>query len=494
MRLLALFCSATVAAALTPVVSFAQYNQVPIVSTSMGGIVSGTYGYFKYVSATNIAVNASSTSLPVGTLSIYNDSVGGPEPYGTSDTLVTARFQNAGMALDIGHNNDYVAWLQNRYYNNNATRGNIALNPLGGNVGIGTPSPTVALEVKSISARYGILNSDGVVQLGTYLNDTTGIGNLGTKSNHKLGFFTNDGGTAVVLDTTGKVGVGTVSPSSPLTVSATGLGVEQTNGTVRLGTFVNTTAGYLGTVTSHPLIFYTSNTNVFTIGANGDVGIMTSPVAGTRLNVLSSSNYTTYSVNSASGGGGVALAGYNSNTGAIGGAGWGGYGIWCGAGTCGGASSWNVSSDARLKDRIENLPSNWGLAVIEKLRPVTYHWRDVKRDKREGEQIGFIAQEVSPVLPALVSQAKGTSTTITLTGNKTAHIQDPMSIKYDLLAVPLVKAVQELKAENDNLRSDHAALQALKADNDDLRREVELLKQQVRAMNERGATAHGGQR
>lgn len=445
-------------AALVPAVSFAQFNQATIISTSMGGVVSGTYGYYKYVSASNIAVNASSTAVPVAnTFSTYSDFMGDPAKTGSSDSAVTARFQNVGMALDIGHNTNYVAWLQNRYYSINGNAANLAINPIGGYVGIGTITPTAPLEVKSITGNYGILNGDGVIQLGTYLNDTTGIGNLGTKTNHKLGFFTNNQSTAMLLDTTGYVGIGTISPASPLTVSATGLGVEQTNGTVRLGTFVNATAGYLGTVTSHPLIFYTNNINAFTIGATGEVGIATTPVAGTKLTVFGSSNYAAYATNSASGG--VAFAGYNSNTGAYGGAGWTSYGVYCGAGTCGGVNAWTVSSDARLKDAITDLPNDWGLAAIDKLRPVTYHWRDVKRDRKEGEQIGFIAQEVKPVLPALVSQDKGTSATITVAGGISRTITDPMSIKYDLLVVPLVKAVQELKVDNDNLRTSNASLQ-----------------------------------
>jgi hypothetical protein len=52
-------------ATLAPAAAFAQFNQATIISTSMGGIVSGTYGYFKYVSATSFSAPTISTTTAI---------------------------------------------------------------------------------------------------------------------------------------------------------------------------------------------------------------------------------------------------------------------------------------------------------------------------------------------------------------------------------------------------------------------------------------------
>jgi len=64
----------------------------------------------------------------------------------------------------------------------------------------------------------------------------------------------------------GKVGIGTVTPGfGKLTVRSGGpiitdwYGIEHTDGTVRMSTYIDPTGGWLGTITSHPLKFYVAN-------------------------------------------------------------------------------------------------------------------------------------------------------------------------------------------------------------------------------------------
>jgi hypothetical protein len=208
-----------------------------------------------------------------------------------------------------------------------------------------------------------------------------------------------------------------------------------------------------------------SGTTTFTY-TGGNVGIGTSTPTNGKLEVQTTSGkavyaastanaYTIWSTNSNSGG--VGVYGINTNTSSAGALGYGSYGVYCPTGSCGGGAAWTTSSDTRLKEQVKDLPNSWGLAAIGKLRPVTYHWRDAKRDRKEGEQVGFIAQDVKTVFPNLVLTDKGSSTTITLAGGKKVTVQDPMSLKYELLVAPLVKAVQELKADNDNLRAEFEA-------------------------------------
>ena len=103
-------------------------------------------------------------------------------------------------------------------------------------------------------------------------------------------------------------------------------------------------------------------------------------------------------------------------------------------------------SDARLKTNIKDLNREQGLDAIARLRPVTFHWRSRELDEKRGEQIGLIAQEVQPVFPKLVSVAKIS----TLRTDANDAVPNPLTLNYEGLIVPLVKAVQELKAVNDN--------------------------------------------
>lgn len=153
-----------------------------------------------------------------------------------------------------------------------------------------------------------------------------------------------------------------------------------------------------------------------------------------------------------------------------------GYGVYCNSGNtngCGGNRNWFNSSDVRLKDHIAELGSDDGLAAVMKLRPVRYEWKDkVSAGKPE---LGFIAQDVEKVLPELVGT--GLDQDITLTDGSTLKIENVKVMSYGQVTVPLVKAVQELKAENDELRD---LVTELRAINDNLEQRVERLEAEAR--------------
>lgn len=90
-------------------------------------------------------------SAPTAKLHVYHSQAGAPATSGSSDASISTRFQTANIALDIGVYGNGVTWLQNRLYNNFATNYSIALQPNGGNVGIGVAIPSAALEVAGIS-------------------------------------------------------------------------------------------------------------------------------------------------------------------------------------------------------------------------------------------------------------------------------------------------------------------------------------------------------
>jgi hypothetical protein len=77
-------------------------------------------------------------------------------------------------------------------------------------------------------------------------------------------------------------------------------------------------------------------------------------------------------------------------------------------GTAGGTSGWTTVSDGRLKTNIDDLGD--GVETVMRLRPVRFEWRS-SEDRTVGKdlalaaahpQVGFIAQEVAPVVPEAV--------------------------------------------------------------------------------------------
>ncbi len=100
------------------------------------------------------------------------------------------------------------AFIKNDTAQQSGANLNISGNGLfGGNVGIGTASPQSKLAVQATG--YGITQTGGTVTLGTFI--TTAVGGsawFGTRSNHPLNFFTNDGSPQMTIETNGNVGIG----------------------------------------------------------------------------------------------------------------------------------------------------------------------------------------------------------------------------------------------------------------------------------------------
>jgi len=100
--------------------------------------------------------------------------------------------------------------------------------------------------------------------------------------------------------------------------------------------------------------------------------------------------------------------------------------------------AWTTSSDKRWKSDI--VQSGLGLDFVSKLNPVSY---TRKNDEKQRTEYGFIAQEIEEVL----KEAK-----VENTGMLTIDDAGMYQLRYNDLLAPMVKAIQELKAENDDLR------------------------------------------
>lgn len=76
------------------------------------------------------------------------------------------------------------------------------------NVGIGTSSPAEKFTILTSVNRWGLLHTDGTIQIGTFANQFFG-GYLGTKSNHATHLITN-GSPGLTLFTNGNISAGTL--------------------------------------------------------------------------------------------------------------------------------------------------------------------------------------------------------------------------------------------------------------------------------------------
>ena len=90
------------------------------------------------------------------------------------------------------------------------------------------------------------------------------------------------------------------------------------------------------------------------------------------------------------------------------------------------------SSDRRLKKNINTIEN--GLAKVEKIRGVTYEWKDTEDNDSDGnnitpERMGVIAQEIIDIVPEVVTHDKE---------------NDRYGVSYGHLTGVLIEAIKEL--------------------------------------------------
>lgn len=197
---------------------------------------------------------------------------------GTPDDPTAPTFSGNDLAIYSSDHINGMSFYASPAVSTWYTTTNFALMSAGGNgyLGIGTANPNTKLQVQTADASYGITHTNGTVVVGSFIGSNGGW--LGTKTNHPLYFFTNNGNALMTVATTGSVGIGTITPNTKLQVQTAdaSYGITHTNGTVVVGSFIGSNGGWLGTKTNHPLYFFTNNSNaLMTVGINGNVGIGT---------------------------------------------------------------------------------------------------------------------------------------------------------------------------------------------------------------------------
>ena len=294
-----------------------------------------------------------------------------------------------------------------------------------GKVGIGTTNPTQALDLTGASPQLRVSNKSNpnAYNAEIILSDQ-GVGGQGAKE-FWLGLDTNDyffvrDMTAAgqphrfVIATDGKVGIGTTSPDSKVSIfqnaSQDGLTIQNNansiNATLFGVTAPNDTTGQAN------LIYATSGgLPRFWVRTDGHVFMGPPNAGGKILSVF----------------GDILVSGCLQNTDQT------------------TTYAGNCSSDLRLKRNI--VPLSHALDKLTALYPVHFEWKDeLIQSKGTGIHYGLIAQDLEQVLPELVSQGPD--------GYKSVSYG---SIEMQML---MIQAIKELKTANDRQQDEIEALKA----------------------------------
>jgi hypothetical protein len=413
---------------------------------------SGFWGFGAANGAVQYMVGSGASGLHV----FYTNSTTGQSnaALGTERMRIAADGKvTIGGALQVGTNLLAVG--------NSNTVGNIFTT--GGNVGIGVTNPVTwsQLHLKtpsSVSGAFVYLDATTSTSGKSYAIGSSLSGNISGGGNLEFYDATSDA-ARMVIGSSGNVGIANNTPGYRLDVSGS---FRATSGDVTLGSTLvtnsNVTTQTTGTsrITTSLLAVGNSNTvgNIFTTGGNVGIGI-SSPTS--VLNVLGAGSGGTIRTYPSTNGQESSIGFYQSltagnywvmgqgswSTGVNFGIGYQGTGNIMLLSTSGNVTvvgditAFGSVSDARFKENIQNIQSEFALDKIKSLRPVTFTWKDniANTSKIGTEDAGFIAQEVEEVIEYAVDDFEEIGSGDTY-----------KKIKHERIIPYLVGAIQRLEA------------------------------------------------
>ena len=298
-----------------------------------------------------------------------------------------------------------------------------------GNVGIGTSSPTSKLTIGT-----GTFVAAGASTSAMYTDASIGLVQLADG----YSWNTRGGSERMRIDSSGNVGIGTSSPASFNQVGADTLVVgsgsgEQgitiysgtaNNGVVAFADGTTTTQQYKGFIgynhSTNYMRFFTDASERMRIDSSGNLLVgktaRATNTAGIELLAGGSSVHTA--------GGQVILANRIINDGTV--VGFAREGTTVGTiSVTASATSYNTSSDERLKENITDAPTG----NVDDIKVRSFNW------KVDGshQEYGMVAQELEAVAPYAVTKGETED--------------DMWSVDYSKLVPMLIKEIQDLKAE-----------------------------------------------
>jgi hypothetical protein len=226
-----------------------------------------------------------------------------------------------------------------------------------------------------------------------------------------VALFNNVANGQIRFTPSGQVGIGTITPSAPLTFAdTTGQKINFYGTSYSIGI----QSSELRIASNADISFYTdgySSGEKVRISNAGDLGVGTTAPA-VKMHIVDAADTTVLRLQDSDG--------------------------TCNANPESGSVTWTCSSDIKLKTNIHPLAS--GLDAMMRLKPSTFTL------KTNGEvNVGFIAQDVQEVLPDLVSEVDEEGT---------------LGVAQDGMIPYMVKAIQDLKRENDALKARIEKLEA----------------------------------
>ena len=375
-----------------------------------------------YDSSNNIVLVPTSGNVGVGTTSPTQKfhimgSTGLPATSGTSQPgTLRLQLSGYGTVLDFGGEGPATGkqWIQVTDASNLGITYPLLLNPNGGLVGIGTTNPagqlsgTIGLSiVNATNAALGL--SNGTNHWLNYLSGTT------------YRIWNNSVSETMTILLNGNVGIGTVTPGFKLDISQGSPDVLRVINTGS-ATGNNPTAQFLNTHGNHSWGICAE----FRVGASG---------GSDRASILFSHAYDTNTWGIGFGYNDSSYFRINKDQGPYG----GGWGTTLFSLDRSGNYSFSGSnvSDRRNKKDITYITDSQ-LETISKLKPASFNKKSPGKEEYSSHiHTGFIAQDIlEENIPNLVHGSE----------------EDGYGLDYDGVLALTVKAIQELKAENDTLK------------------------------------------
>ena len=409
------------------------------------------------------------------------------------DHGITAQYASSirntadNLQLLLGTTTGGLLNIQGKTISSNAAY-DIALQAEGGNVGIGTASPTAPLDVRIASAAGKIAEFHNTTGYGIDIgSDSDSVGYISSGYTQNFAFKTNAGSGQVErvrIDSNGNVGIGTSAVYGKLGIgSGTGGGNVPANTSILLGSDDNrniqflaqTANGNEGTIGAWNGVYNFQSSKIVFNKPAGNLGEMlfyTNAGAGPVLRVaMTNHGRVVFSPTGVADGQGVTTYANGANGHYVSVTGTSNYwitnhGVASATGVlstfynngtyCGGIniSSTNVTSyvsasDYRLKENVT--PMTGATERLKQLNPVTFDWINSGESSE-----GFIAHEVGAIVPISTTGTKDeVYDQAGSDDNPNIDVGDPkyQSVDPAKLVPLLVKTIQELEARITALES-----------------------------------------